>query len=756
MKCLNLVTLLLFTCSLLAQESGIRGYVYDNLNSEVLIGASIVSGEYGTTTDIDGRFNLELPTGEYEFTVTYIGYSDLNIKITVTEGIKELNLGLDQSSTILETTTVTGSKHEKSIAESPVSISIIQTQLIENTNTVKISEVLDKVPGVQIKDNQANIRGGSGWSYGAGSRVLLLIDDIPALQADAGRPTWGDIPVENISQIEVLKGAASTLYGSSALNGIINIRTGYATSEPVTKAYTSYTHYMSPKDPQKQWWTDAPSKLNVGLLHKQKFGKLDVVTHGFYEDFDSFYEDGYDRKLRYSANLKYRLSDKVNFGINTMYNDGEAADYFIWGNGSTGAYKGFDGTFSVRENQRFYIDPQVTIFDNKNNKHRIFGRYYYINNDNSGGQSNSSKSYYAEYQFSRKFENLGFNLTSGALAYLTSSNSELFGDGRITSDNFAGYVELDKTFADKLTVTAGLRMENNKQSNPAIVRIDTIPAGEKTGTRLISRLGLNYQLFDYTWLRASWGEGYRFPTITERFIETAVGGFFIFPNADLQSETGWSSELGIKQGLKISQWEAFVDVAFFWSKYSNMTEFTLQQDPEGNFGFQSQNVGGTDIKGFEIELMGRSKLFSIPINIIAGYTYIDPRYVDFENNALVFNSISTPIGSDTKENVLKYRNKHNFKIDVETIIDGFSMGLALNYTSETVTIDQLLGNIAQIRLYRDVNPGGYLRFDGRMAYKFKAFKLSVLMSNILNEEYTNRPGLLEAPRNLAMRLDFDF
>ena len=62
--------------------------------------------------------------------------------------------------------------------------------------------------------SQPNIRGGSGWSYGAGSRVLLLVDDIPALQADAGLAQWDDIPVENIAQIEVVKGAASALYGS--------------------------------------------------------------------------------------------------------------------------------------------------------------------------------------------------------------------------------------------------------------------------------------------------------------------------------------------------------------------------------------------------------------------------------------------------------------------------------------------------------------------------------------------------------------
>jgi Outer membrane receptor for ferrienterochelin and colicins len=62
--------------------------------------------------------------------------------------------------------------------------------------------------------------------------VLLLLDDIPVLQPDAGTPNWDDLPVENIAQIEVIKGAASALYGSSAMNGIVNVRTAYAGSEP--------------------------------------------------------------------------------------------------------------------------------------------------------------------------------------------------------------------------------------------------------------------------------------------------------------------------------------------------------------------------------------------------------------------------------------------------------------------------------------------------------------------------------------------
>jgi outer membrane cobalamin receptor len=66
-------------------------------------------------------------------------------------------------------------------------------------------------------------------------RVLLLLDDLPILQADAGFPSWSGLPVENIGQIEIIKGAASALYGTSAMNGIVNVRTAYPTSKPYAK-----------------------------------------------------------------------------------------------------------------------------------------------------------------------------------------------------------------------------------------------------------------------------------------------------------------------------------------------------------------------------------------------------------------------------------------------------------------------------------------------------------------------------------------
>jgi len=733
-----------------AQNSGIKGIVYDADTKENLIGASVIAGEKGVTSDLDGRYQLLLPPGSYKIVTSYVGYSESVITAIVKANeYLDLNIELELSSTLLNAATVTGSRHEKSVARSAVSISVIEPRLADNTNTTNVSTLLNKVPGVQIIDNQANIRGGSGWSFGAGSRVLLLIDDIPALQGDAGRPAWGDIPVENISQIEILKGAASTLYGSAALNGIINIRTGYATSEPVTKANVAYTYYDSPKDASKKWWTSAPYKVNAGLLHKQKFGKLDLVTSAYYEDFKSYYIDAFEEKLRGSVNLKYRFSDKISFGLNSMLNVGKAADHFIWKNGGAGIYEGFAGTYSSRKFQRYYLDPQLTIYDKHNNRHKILGRYYFINNDNNNGQANSSNTLYGEYQYLKTFDKIDLDVTAGAVGQFISSDSELLQDSTVGHTNLAQYIEFDKKFGGNLTATLGFRHEYHVQTS------DDFANGKDSESKLISRMALNYKLGRGTFLRTSWGQGYRFPTIVERFITTAVGGFFIFPNPDLQSEFGWSTELGVKQGFRIGSVQGYADASLFWSQYEDMTEFTLLDDGMGSFGFQSQNVGETDIKGFEFEFLASSDIGKVNLNIIAGYTYINPQYQNFEQNETVFNSISRPVGATEKENVLKYRSKHNYKVDVEATYSNLTLGLALNSSSATETVDELLNLIGQIKFYRDANPGGFQKFDARLSYQLPFMKISLLSENIFNSEIVIRPGLLEAPRTFGLRCDFD-
>ena len=320
MKRLSTLMVWMFTAlvALPGQTGTLTGIVTDRDNGDPLISATVKATDKGAITDFDGKYTLKLPPGAYTIEYTYVGYASVEREVTVKAGeTLEIDIQLALESTLLKTATVTSGKYEKALGEVTVSLEVIKPQLVESINTTSVTQVLDKVPGVNMVGGQANIRGGSGYSYGAGSRVLLLINDVPILQADAGYPQWVDVPVENVSQIEVVKGAASALYGSSALNGIINIRTDYAKQKPEFKAALFYTNYFSPKDKTKKWWDGQPFETGGSFSYKRKFGKFDLIMSGYALRDMSFNERDYDQYQRLTRPLSRDrpLEPRLLFGL---------------------------------------------------------------------------------------------------------------------------------------------------------------------------------------------------------------------------------------------------------------------------------------------------------------------------------------------------------------------------------------------------------------------------------------------------------
>lgn len=823
-------------------------------------GADVLSGEYMISVD----------AGTYKMTVSYIGLADQAFDLELAAGeTKEINVEMKEEDNLMKTVTVTGSKAGTQLAKNTVSIDVVKPTLVDNTNATKVDEVVDKVPGVTVVDGQANIRGGSGYSYGAGSRVLILVDDLPFMSADAGFANWRDIPVENIEQIEVLKGAASALYGSSALNGIINIRTAYAKSKPMTKFSLFQTSFAKPRnrtipyflDPDstvevtgQAWWaqdsisarlTDdegatyydstfapqwlagprgyrKPIEFGASLAHRRKIGKLDLTlgANGFYKD--SYLGGEYERKLRANANVRYRFTDSLNVGANINVNFGNSSSFFLWNNlafvplslQATDSLTHFTYPASVTESvtSRINVDPYLTYFDKKGNRHRLQTRIYYISNDNGNNQSNSSTLYYGEYQFQREFKQLqGLKMVAGLVGQYSAAQSQLYGDAEYDISNYAAYVQLDKGFLtdefgdSKLNFSFGARIERNAIISPDSVQISVSqpkienPEPRSVEAKPVFRAGVNYELTPFTFLRASWGQGYRYPTIAERYITTFVGdpngvGLEIRANPELESETGWSAEIGIKQGFMItSNWKGFVDVSFFWTQYQNMMEFSFGggdtaainaielsgvQNGTTPIFFQSANIGNTSIRGAEFSVMGTGKIAGVDMNLLAGYTFLDPRFQDFDERQQLLSSNDTT-------NILKYRARHTVKFDAEAFFlkeNNLSVGLSVNASSSMLAIDRVFQDLVfsdndneifgptdafGIGRYRQhVNSGEYVNLSARIGYRY-AFKnaegeekwgakISVVGKNLLNQEYTLRPALVGAPANYTLRLDFDF
>lgn len=212
-----------------AQEVILRGEVREARSREPLEGAivRILGSSIGTATDPLGSFEIRLEAGIYDVQISHVGYRGRRVRSL------ELKAGLDTTLIVLMEeeavstgpVIVTASRRSQSFEDAPVSMALLDAEEIVARVPVNADEALRSVSGVSMVEDQISIRGSSGYSRGVGSRVLLLLDGIPLLTGDTGEINWESIPVQQIERIEVVKGAGSALYGSSALGGVVNIIT---------------------------------------------------------------------------------------------------------------------------------------------------------------------------------------------------------------------------------------------------------------------------------------------------------------------------------------------------------------------------------------------------------------------------------------------------------------------------------------------------------------------------------------------------
>ena len=781
----------------------ISGIVTDQYTQEALIGVNIVlENGQGTSTNVDGRYEINLSAGEHKITFKYIGYESLTQKLTVSKNEnKNLNIKLKTASELVSTVVVSAGRFEQKIEEITVSMEVIKPSLIENKNTTDIQTAMDQVPGVNITDGQANIRGGSGWSYGAGTRVSVLVDDMPLISGDAGQVQWKLIATENINQVEVIKGAASALYGSSALNGIINIRTAFPSQKDIDKkplpGYTKVNMHFGLIDFAKRnelnWHRNEKGEMSrrafkgIEFLQAMKLNNLDLSIGGnFFKDDGYRYKEITDRK-RFNLNSTYK-SKKIkglSYGLNANFLFQSTGSAIVW-DGLDRAYIPLNEEITTTNGDTYNIDPFITYMYN-NNRHSLKTRYLKVINDNStadqdDGQDNESELYYSDYQWQKNLEEYNLRITTGTTNEIVYGRSELF-QGNNTRRNHSIYTQLDKKIG-RLNISLGARFEHFAVESETEYLIDGQILNSFSAGKPVFRTGLNYQVGEATFLRTSWGQGFRFPAMAELFIRTNYSGLEIYPNAALKPESGWSAELGIKQGLEVGSWRGYLDVAAFIMRYNDMMEFSFgrwapnQPDPNDpnaslNFyglGFKSINVGKTQIYGTEFTLTGQGKISkNLIINLLAGYTFMQPTSLSPDE---VYAVLDEPINLDgetiseltynnssSDPTILKYRYQHIAKIDAEIMYNRYSLGGSVRYNDFMKNIDKIFADpmlvligISGINEAREKFKDGDLIIDARLGYQFnEMIRFGFIVNNLLNREYMSRPATMMPPRTFAFQ-----
>ena len=812
-----LLVSLSFCTSLFAQYYVVTGKIFDNADKVLLPNAHVVvlgESDIRVIADKDGNYLVAVTQREVELEFRHTGYENTTRKVSF-EGKEEvkLDVGMLLSGTqVLEEVRVTGERYKVDKITNPQSVDVIGLKDIERKNATTLDNALGSVSGLTIVDNEPQVRGGSGFSSGMGSRVMITLDDMPILRADAGRPAWNLIPMEDVAQIEVMKGASSVMYGSAAINGVINVRTQFAKSEPVTKAGIYGGFYSKPADLNKSPWGESgaivPIKFGATMSHARKIGKVDFTAAVEFADDDGYrggtqWRDKYgatpfrgdsanwlvkaERRVRANIGIQYNISSKWQLALNgnIMLSDNNQCHF--WSDANNGIYNTFPGTLSHFIDLMTFVDPQVRYIDKFGGVHSFKNRILYSDNKalNIEKQDASSLTAYNAYTYKKRLsEKYDWNINAGI------SNQYAYSIGTV----FSGIVSDDNTpgthFANNLAVfvRSDISVLKNKNLNLSFGgRWESCWIDKFYEGRPIFQVGMNYHIpVSYTYFRFNVGQGYRAATIGERYITTIVGKYGFYPNPELKSETSVNTEFAIRQMAKFGEYfEGYIDIAGFYQRYDNYIEFCLgpfkpdKPPGEPGFGFKFFNTGPAQIYGTEAQIAGQGRIgryFEYMLNL--GYTYslpqaLDPNYIyaKVDNFDYSLNSFSLQLLSSFEElpykmakNLLKYRIQHVGKADVNiTFIKRFSFGFSAKYFSNMKNMDlpfyQIIGDDFPFYGMRDFmmrQRNGMWVFDMRFAFETDKFTAAITCNNLLNKEYSLRPLHVEATRTIVLSLNYKF
>lgn len=298
-----ILTLLCFAnFSANAQNGEIQGVVSDNLSTIAFANVYLEGTTLGTSSDEDGNYVLKnIPTGKYKLKATVLGYRNFSKKITITANEKlSVSIFMEASSEQLEETVVTGTLKAVRRSDSPVPVEVYSPTFLKKNPTASIFEALQNVNGVrpQINCNVCNT-GDIHINGLEGPYTLVLIDGMPIVSGLGTVYGLSGIPNSLIEQIEIVKGPASSLYGSEAVGGLINIITKNTLEAPDFSADTFLTGWG-------EYNLDIGGKINISE-------KTDLLLGVNYFNYDELIDNNGDNFTDLTLQDRISVFQKWNF-----------------------------------------------------------------------------------------------------------------------------------------------------------------------------------------------------------------------------------------------------------------------------------------------------------------------------------------------------------------------------------------------------------------------------------------------------------
>ena len=671
------------------------------------------------------RFDA-LPAGWLRLDARLIGYRRASDTLILRAGDStRVDLHLPVSAVLLSPTIVTAAKRSQLLDQAITSVAVVDQQQISQRAVNRIDEALDRAPGVQLISGQVNIRGSSGFVQGLGSRVLLLVDGVPANQGDRGGINWDVIPVDRVERVEVVKGAGSALYGSSAFGGVVNLITrdlpaGWHGSLRATAGafanpphdvwrFRDFTGIQDGLDVAGSYGRNAVrGALSIGARHSDGYRQQDRADHwqvtgkGDWRPqpvmrvslSSAWASDQYgvpepwcsagNCDDRGEAIQPFKI-DAVNLGNRTRSDKGyltamvtrTPSQRLTWLARASWLRTRFTDAYPNRQTSQGSTDHSIA------NRYGVEGRIV--------SRPDSARVVTAGME--------------GAIADVWSnifSGDTAGGTGRHTQGEYAAYAEAEQMLGPT-RVTIGARSD-----------FQVVDGGGLTAF-VSPRIGAVWPTGTGSW-RASVGRAFRAPSPAERFVTTYALSFRVIPNPALVSEEGWSTEFG-RSWTGLSWLRG--DAALFWTEARRLIEPVITPAVQ----IQFQNLQRARILGLDLSVIATP--LSPRLTTSLAYQYLDARELKTDTSP---------------QRPLLFRPRHLFTLSADYAIDRVSVGADFRYSSRYERGDPLFDDT---RFNARV-------LDLRAGWTTGPLDVRVKLANVLNYIYNLAPRTLEPVRTLTL------
>lgn len=554
---------LLLTVDAAAQRI-ISGRVTDNRH-EPLTEATVLVKEIsglGAVTDAKGRYELRLPDKkDYTLTATYIGYFDAVRALTADHG-DTLDFQLKENTTLLEQVVVTGTRTPKLLKDVPIVTRVITESDIQRTDATNIEDLLQaELPGIEFSYSMNQQISLNMAGFG-GNSVLFLVDGERLAGETLDNVDYSRLNMDNAKRIEIVKGAASSLYGSNAVGGVVNIIS---------------------RESQEPWSVNVNGRY--GAHNEQRYGSSVGFNKGRFNSM---------------TNVQYTSIDAIDLSKGT--DNAQVGDYStIYGNSTLNIKERL--IFTAAEGLRFtaragYFFRERNSSESLRDRYRSFtgglkGNYTVTDNDDlelsySFDQYDKSDYLVASDRDVRDYSNVQhtlrslYNHTFGGKHILTTGidymrdylmSYQFEDNGSHTQHTADAFAQFDWNPHEKVNLIAGLRLDWFSETKLR---------------HLSPKLGLMYKLGKCS-LRGSYAGGFRAPTLKEMYMNFFMGNIFmIYGNPDLKPESSHNFSLSTeylkgRHNLTVTGFYNIVDnrITTVWNQaldgqvYTNMSRLQV-------------------------------------------------------------------------------------------------------------------------------------------------------------------------------------